>query len=121
MAKRTTLYAAFSNVGVPVIDVWNFSAKKLEALIKARHANGEAVPGEHLQRFAHQNQIGIVGDIAARRSEMNNRPGLGTYVAIGVDVRHYVVSQLLLVARRDRKIDVINLRLELVELLPSDR
>ena len=48
--KRTTLYAAFSNLGVPAINVFHFNAKKCALLIGDRIANGEALPGEHMQR-----------------------------------------------------------------------
>lgn len=50
MAKRTTLYAAFSSLGVPTINVWDFNAKRLRTLVADRHTNGQALPGEHVQQ-----------------------------------------------------------------------
>jgi len=48
MAKRTTLYAAFNERGVPCINVWDFDRKRLETMVSDRVANGEAFPGEHI-------------------------------------------------------------------------
>jgi len=47
---RTTLYAAFSDLGVPAINVWDFDRKRLETLVSDRHANGQALPGEPVVR-----------------------------------------------------------------------
>lgn len=49
MAKwRRTLYAAFSDVGVPAINVWDFDKKRAAVLVSDRIANGHALPGEHV-------------------------------------------------------------------------
>jgi hypothetical protein len=76
--------------------------------------------GQKLQPLAHQNQIGVVGDVTACGTEMNNRPSLGADIAIGVHVGHHVVPQLSLVSRRRLEIDVINVGLQLLKLLLAD-
>jgi hypothetical protein len=50
MARRTTLYAAFSDAGVPAINVHDFDKRRLSRLLSDRQANGDALPGEHLVR-----------------------------------------------------------------------
>lgn len=47
MRKRTTLYAAFSDTGEPVLNVYDFDKKRLDVFLADRVANNEAVPGEH--------------------------------------------------------------------------
>ena len=77
-------------------------------------------PGDHLQRFADQDQVGVVGDVAARGAEMDDRPGRGALVAVGVDVGHHVVPQLALVAvRRRRSRSSSTCRPQLGDLLPA--
>ena len=61
-------------------------------------------------------QVGVVGHVAARRPQVNNRPGVGTHVAVGVNVGHHVVPQLLLVLSGRREIDVVDVGLQLVDL-----
>ena len=67
-------------------------------------------PGDHLQRLAHQNQVGVVGDVAACGAQVNDRPGRGALVAVGVDVGHHVVPQLALVLVGGVEIDVVDVR-----------
>ena len=78
-------------------------------------------PREHLQSLAQQQQIGVVGHVATRGAEVDDRPGLGAQVAVGMDVGHHVVPQLPLVTRGRREVDVVHVGLELVDLLPGDR
>lgn len=51
IAKRTTLYAAFTGDGTPALGVWDWNRKRLETLISDRTANGEAFAGEHAVRI----------------------------------------------------------------------
>ena len=51
------------------------------------------------ERLADQDQVGVVGDVATGRAQVDDRPGLGRGVAEGVDVGHHVVAEPLLVAR----------------------
>ena len=48
--RRTTLYAAFTGKGVPVINVYSWDAKALDVMLADRLANGDAFPDEHRVR-----------------------------------------------------------------------
>ena len=75
--------------------------------------------GDHLQPFAHQDQIGVVGDVAARRAQMDDRPGRWAHVAVGMDVGHHVVPQLPFVLLGRVEIDVVDVCPQLGDLLLS--
>ena len=64
---------------------------------------GGRLVADDLQRRADQDQVGVVGDVAARRAQVDDRPGRGRRVAVGVDVRHHVVAESPLVAARRRR------------------
>ena len=87
----------------------------------ARRSRRPAGRATQLQRLAHQDQVGVVGDVAARRAEVDDRPGRGADVAVGVDVGHHVVPQLPLVASAAAKSMSSTCRRELVDLLRRDR
>ena len=67
--------------------------------------------------FAHQDQVGVVGDVAARGAQVNDRPGSGAQVAVGVHVGHHVVPQLLLVSGGGGEIDVVDVGRQFGDLL----
>jgi hypothetical protein len=48
MARRKTLFAAFSKDGVPAINVASFSRSIAEREVGDRRANGDALEGEHV-------------------------------------------------------------------------
>ena len=73
------------------------------------------------ERFAHQDQVGVVGDVAARGAQVDDRAGVGANVAVGVDVGHHVVPQFSLVLGRLGEIDIVDMRAQLVDLLFGDR
>ena len=52
---------------------------------------------------------------------MDDRPGRGADIAIGMHVGHHVVPQPPLVAFGRRKIDIIDVLLQLGDLLRADR
>jgi len=52
---------------------------------------------------------------------MDNRPGLGTDFAVGVDVGHDVVPQTALVLFGGGEVDIVDMRLELRDLFGRDR
>ena len=58
---------------------------------------GDGLVADELERFAHQNQVGVVGDVAARGTQVDDRPSDRGRVAQGVDVRHDVVPEPLFV------------------------
>ena len=71
---------------------------------------------DEVDRFANLNEIGVVGDFARRRAEMDDAAGTGALIAIGVDVRHDVVTQLAFVFRRDGEIDLVDVRPQFLDL-----
>src|SRR5262249_37784405 len=73
-----------------------------------------------LERLANQYQVGVVGDVAARRAQVNDPAGGRAAVAVCVDVRHHVVPQLALVLRRPGEIDVVDGRAQLGDLFDRD-
>ncbi len=83
--------------------------------------HGRHAAGDHLQALAQQQQVGVVGHVTACGPEMDDRPGVGAEVAVGVDVGHHIVPQFSLVTRGGVEVDVIDVGLELVDLLRRDR
>src|SRR5262249_57371055 len=70
--------------------------------------------------LAHQDQVGIVGDVAAGGAEVNNFAGVGTDFAIGVDVGHDVVTAAALVLGGPREVDVVDVGAQLFDLSAAD-
>ena len=64
--------------------------------------------------------VGVVADVAARRAEVDDRPGRRADVAVGVDVRHDVVAQTALVLRRLLVVDVVDVRAHFGDLFVGD-
>ena len=75
---------------------------------------------DELHRLPGENAVGVVGNVTAGRSPVNNPFRVGADVAESVVVRHDVVPKLLFVFRRGVEIDVVNLRAEFVNLLLSN-
>ena len=79
-------------------------------------------PGsDQIEAVAHHHQIGVVGDKGTRGPEVEDRPGLGAGIAIGVQVGENVVPHLLLVGGRLHEIDRLQMGAELGDLLRRDR
>lgn len=74
-----------------------------------------------LKRIANHHQVTIVSDIAARRSEMDDRLGFRALIGISVDVGHHVMSQFFLVGGSRFKVDVVLRRFHLGNLRFGDR
>ena len=72
--------------------------------------------GQHFKALAHEHQIGVVGDIAARRAKMNDAAGRGALIAVSVDVRHHIVPQPAFMGIGGGEIDVLNVLAQLVDL-----
>jgi len=83
--------------------------------------HGRHPAGNNLQALAQQQQIGVVGDKATGRAQVDDRPGVGTLVAVGVDVGHHVVAQLAFVAGRSLEVHVVHMGLQLVDLALGNR
>ena len=71
---------------------------------------GGRLVADDLQRRADQDQVGVVGDVAARGAQVDDRPGHGRGVAQGVDVRHHVVAEPPLVPRGGVEVDRVDRR-----------
>jgi hypothetical protein len=81
---------------------------------------GRDAPRQQRETFANQDQISIVGDITARRAQMDDRPGRRAGVAIGMHVGHHVVPQLRFVSGGTLEVDVVHMGLQLLKLLLRD-
>jgi hypothetical protein len=68
---------------------------------------------QDLQRFAHQQQVGVVRDIRARGAEMQVRARGGRLIGEMMDVRHHIVPQPLLVIRGAVQVRVVEVRRDL--------
>ena len=61
-------------------------------------------------------QVGVIGHIAARGAQVNNaRSGRGS-LAVGIDVRHYVVADFLFPGLHAVIVDIRDMRSQLVHL-----
>ena len=78
------------------------------------HDGGDA-PEQELHPLAHQDQVGVVGNVGARRAEVEEGTGRRRLLAEMVDVRHHVVTQPLLVLRRALRVGVVQVGAELCE------
>ena len=72
------------------------------------------------QTLPQKQEIGIVGYVAARGPEVDDRPRGGANVAVGVHVRHHIVPEAAFVAVGSGKVDVVDVGLQLGDLLGGD-
>ena len=77
--------------------------------------------GDDPQAVAHQDQVGVVADIATGRAEVNDRRRLGRRIAEGMDMGHHIVAELRLVLAGLVVIDVVEVLGHLVDLRLRDR
>ena len=75
---------------------------------------------DQLHRVAQHQDVGVVGDVAAGRAQVDDALGIGAHVAVGVHVGHHVVAHALLVAAGRVVVDVVDVRLQLVHLRLGD-
>ena len=73
-----------------------------------------------LQALAHDDDVGVVTDIAAGRAQMDDALCLGALQAVGVDVAHHVMADELLARNGVLIVDVVLVRLQLGNLLIGD-
>src|SRR3989442_5336828 len=71
---------------------------------------------QQAQRFAHEDQVGVIGDKAARRTQMDDVLGRGTSFAISTDVRHDIMTELLFESLGAREVDVIDMGTQFCQL-----
>ena len=74
-----------------------------------------------LERFAHEDDIRIVADVAGRGTEVQNGLCLRATRAVGQHVGHDVVPHLVLARRGVVIVDVRDVRAQLADLLIRDR
>ena len=81
------------------------------------HASGFA---KLVQALAHQDQVGVVGDVARSRPEVNDVLAAGGDIAERVNVGHHVVPEAFLVFGSTLKVDVVEVRAKFRELCRGD-
>ena len=79
------------------------------------------LPGHQGHGVPEDEDIGVVPHIAGGGAQVDNGLGVGTLLAIGVDVAHHVVAHQLLPGFRHVVVDVVGMGLQLVDLLLGDR
>ncbi len=94
---------------------FHFSAKSAERV----DDRGERL-AQLVQALAHQDQVGVVGDVAGGRAEVDDVAAAGGHVPERVDVGHHVVPQPLLVLGGAAQVDVVEVGAEFGELLRPD-
>ena len=74
-----------------------------------------------LQTFPHQNHIRVVAHVAAGGAQVNDGHRLGAELAVGVNMRHHVMAQLLLPLGRPLIVNIGDMSLQLIHLLLGNR
>ena len=92
----------------------------LRELRERRNGRNQLGP-EQRQSLLHENEIGIVPDVAARGAEMDDPAGLRALYAVRVDVRHDVVADFPFTGFGDLVIDVAHMGPQFFQLLVRDR
>ena len=69
-----------------------------------------------VEALLHQDEIGVVGDVAGCGAEVNDVARAGRDVPEGVDVGHHVVAEALFVGRGAVQVDVVEVGAELGQL-----
>ena len=77
---------------------------------------GRQASGDKLQSLSHQQQIGIIGDIATRGAKMNDAACFRANISIGMHMGHDIVPQLPLVLLSGGEIDVVDVLTKLLDL-----
>ena len=81
-----------------------------------RDAVEHALQGQ-LQGISDHHQVAIIGHIATRCAEMNDRFGIRTFIGIGVDMGHHIVAEFFFVSRGSLEVDIMFCRFHLRDLL----
>ena len=77
------------------------------------HEHRADPPQQELHRLAHQHEVGVVGDVRARRTQVDERPRRGSLIAEVMDVGHHVVAQPPLVLGGLFEVRVVEMRAQL--------
>ena len=78
-------------------------------------------PQQQPQPLAHDQEVGVVGDVGARGAEVQVGPGGRRLVAQRVDVGHHIVPQAFLVLHRPVEVDVVEVGAHLGGGIGRDR
>ena len=76
---------------------------------------------EVLQAVPVENDVGVIGDIAAGGAQMDDTGGGGRGLAIGIHVGHHVVADFLFPCRGTGKVNVRDVGFQLLDLFLGDR
>ena len=76
---------------------------------------------EVFQAVPVENDVGVIGDIAAGGAQMDDTGGGGRGLAVGIHVGHHVVADFLFPCRGTGKVDVRDVGFQLLDLLFGDR
>jgi hypothetical protein len=82
--------------------------------------DGRQLADEQFQPLPHQQQVGVVGDVATGGAEVNDRPGGRANVAVGMHVGNHIVPEPLLIRGRGGEVDVIDMGPEFGDLRGGD-
>ena len=82
---------------------------------RQRPQHADESGANELEAASHLDEVAIVGDVAARRAEMDDPAGRGRHIAERVHVCHHVVPEPALVFRHRGEVDVVQMRAHLVE------
>jgi hypothetical protein len=76
---------------------------------------------EQAEAVSHDHEVGVVGDEGAGGPQVQEGPRRRRLVGEGVHVRHHVVAEAALVARRGGEVRVVEVRPHLGQRLVRDR
>ena len=75
----------------------------------------QALP-DQLQALPHEDHVGVVAHIAAGGAQVDDGHGLRALGAVGMDVRHHVMAQALLLGLGHIVVDIVLVGLQLIDL-----
>ena len=81
----------------------------------------EELPPDDVQRVAHQDDVGVVPDVAGCGAEMDDSLRLRALQPVGVNMGHHIVTHFLLPAFRVLIVDVVRVAFQFRDLLIGDR
>ena len=75
---------------------------------------------DELQTLTHHDDVGVVADVAAGRTQMDDACRLGALLAVGVDMAHDVVADQLLAGNGDIVVDIVHMGFQLLHHFGGD-
>ena len=89
--------------------------------IRQQRNDVEELAADDPQALPHDDHVGVVADVAARRAQVDDPLRRGALHPVGVDVAHHIVTDLLLPRLGDVVVDVVRVGLQLGDLRVGDR